>query len=58
LYDLGDAAFFSQFPEQQGKDFIKQPIGQVWYGFVDDKLNAILAGSSFKKIVFDSLAFF
>jgi serine/threonine-protein kinase len=53
LYDLGDAAFFTQFPEQQGKNFIDQPIGQVWYGFVYDKLNDILAGKAFRRIVFD-----
>ncbi|OKH54024.1 serine/threonine-protein kinase [Scytonema sp. HK-05] len=53
LYDLGDAAFFQQFPEQRGKNFIDQPIGQIWHGFISDKLNAILAGSAFKKIVFD-----
>ncbi|MDF5707507.1 MAG: serine/threonine protein kinase [Nostoc sp. S4] len=54
LYDLGDAAFFSVFPEQHGKNFTEQPIGQVWYGFVSDKLSAILAGSAFQKLVFDA----
>ncbi|WGV24258.1 protein kinase domain-containing protein [Halotia branconii] len=53
LYDLGDAAFFNQFPEQRGKTFLDQPIGQVWYGFVSDKLSAILAGSAFQKLTFD-----
>ncbi|MBW4632692.1 MAG: protein kinase [Iphinoe sp. HA4291-MV1] len=53
LYDLGDAAFFQQFPEQRGKNFIDQPIGQVWQGFVSDKLNAIVAGSAFRKLIFD-----
>ncbi|MEA5506366.1 serine/threonine-protein kinase [Halotia wernerae UHCC 0503] len=53
LYDLGDAAFFNQFPEQRGKNFLDQPIGQVWYGFVSDKLSAILAGSAFQKLAFD-----
>lgn len=53
LYDLGDAAFLSVFPEQRGKDFRDQPIGQVWYGFVSDKLSAIVAGSAFQKLVFD-----
>ncbi|WP_017654206.1 serine/threonine-protein kinase [Fortiea contorta] len=53
LYDLGDAAFFSAFPEQRGKNFLEQPVGQVWYGFVSDKLSALLAGSAFQKIVFD-----
>ncbi|MBW4561992.1 MAG: protein kinase [Mojavia pulchra JT2-VF2] len=53
LYDLGDAAFFAAFPEQRNKNFLDQPVGQVWYGFVSDKLSAILAGSAFGKIVFD-----
>ena len=53
LYQLGDAAFFQYFPEQQGKKFIDQPVGQVWHGFVNDQLNAILAGTAFKRIVFD-----
>jgi serine/threonine protein kinase, bacterial len=54
LYDLGDAAFYRQFPEQRGKNFIDQPIGQVWHGFVNDKLTAIIAGSSFKKLTFQT----
>ncbi|MBD2676334.1 MULTISPECIES: serine/threonine-protein kinase [Nostoc] len=53
LYDLGDAAFLSVFPEQRGKNFTGQPIGQVWYGFVSDRLSAILAGSAFQKLTFD-----
>ncbi|MDZ8054950.1 MAG: protein kinase domain-containing protein [Aulosira sp. ZfuVER01] len=53
LYDLGDAAFFNAFPTKRNKDFVNQPIGQVWYGFVSDKLTAILANSAFQKIVFD-----
>ncbi|MBE9005366.1 protein kinase [Fortiea sp. LEGE XX443] len=52
LYDLGDAAFYNIFPEQRGRDFLGEPIGQVWHGFVSDQLNAILAGSAFEKIVF------
>ena len=52
LYDLGDAAFFSEFPEQKSKSFIKQPIGQVWYAFVNDQLNAILDKSILETIVF------
>ncbi|PMB21677.1 serine/threonine protein kinase [Fischerella thermalis CCMEE 5198] len=53
LYDLADAAFFQQFPEQESKNFIDQPIGQVWHAFVADKLSAILARSAFGKINFD-----
>ncbi|MFQ4145522.1 serine/threonine-protein kinase [Chlorogloeopsis sp. ULAP02] len=54
LYDLGDAAFFEHFPAKEGKDFIEEPIGQVWHAFVADKLNAIRAKSAFQKIVFSS----
>ncbi|KOP27901.1 serine/threonine protein kinase [Hapalosiphon sp. MRB220] len=54
LYDLGDAAFFQQFPEQESKNYLDQPIGQVWHAFVADKLNAILARSAFQKINFAS----
>ncbi|MHC5600034.1 MAG: protein kinase domain-containing protein [Nostoc sp.] len=53
LSDLGDAAFFNVFPEQRGKNFRSQPIGQVWYAFVNDQLSAILGGSAFEKLVFD-----
>jgi serine/threonine-protein kinase len=53
LYDLGDAAFLEQFPEQESKNFIDQPIGQIWHAFVADKLSAILARSAFQKINFD-----
>ncbi len=53
LYDLADAAFFKLFPEQRGKNFIKQPIGQVWHALAAEKLNAILAGTAFERIVFE-----
>ncbi|MBD2454271.1 protein kinase [Nostoc sp. FACHB-87] len=54
LYDLGDAAFYRVFPEQRGRNFMNEPIGQVWHGFVNDQLNAILNGNAFAKIVFDT----
>ncbi len=53
LYDLADAAFFELFPQQRGKKFLNQPIGQVWHALAADKLNAILAGTAFERIVFD-----
>jgi len=53
LYDLADAAFLELFPQQRGKNFIDQPIGQVWHALAGDKLNAILAGTAFERIVFD-----
>ncbi|MDJ0674422.1 MAG: serine/threonine-protein kinase [Calothrix sp. MO_167.B42] len=52
LYDLGDAPFFQQFPQQKGKKFTNEPIGQIWHGFVADKLNAMLARTALQKIVF------
>ncbi len=52
LSDLGDAAFFSEFPEQRGKNFREQPIRQVWYAFVNDQLNTILTKNAFERIVF------
>ena len=52
LYDLGDAAFLKEFPEYKGKDFLTQPIGQIWHGFVSDELKAILSNTAFEKIVF------
>ena len=52
LYDLGDAPFFQQFPQQIGKNFTNEPIGQIWHGFVADKLNAIIARTALKKIIF------
>jgi serine/threonine-protein kinase len=53
LYDLANVAFYQQFPEQQGKNFINTPIGQVWQGFVSDKLQAIVDRRAFEKLVFD-----
>ncbi len=52
LSDLADAAFFRQFPEQRGKEFIDQPIGQVWQGYASDKVDAIVSGSATGRISF------
>jgi len=54
LYDLADAAFFERFPQQQGKNFMNQPIAQVWYALAAEKLNALIAGNAFERIGFDS----
>jgi serine/threonine-protein kinase len=53
LYDLADAKFFLAFPDQQGKDFLKLPIGQVWQATVADTLDAVKSGAAFDRIVFD-----
>lgn len=52
LYDLTDGEFFSRFPEQQGKNFIDKPIGQVWQAIAFDKVNAIKYGNALQRIVF------
>jgi len=48
---LTDAAFFEMFPQQQGKKFINQPIAQVWHAIATDKLNPIIAATTFQRIV-------
>ncbi len=53
LYDLADAAFLQLFPQQRGKNFMNQPISQVWYALADEKFKAMLAGTAYEKIVFD-----
>lgn len=52
LYDVADGEFFYRFPEQSGKNFIKKPIGQVWYAIVDQKVNAVKNGTALERIVF------
>ena len=53
LYDLADAAFFELFPQQRGKNFMNQPISQVWYALADEKIKAMLNGTAYERIVFD-----
>ncbi|WP_254565846.1 protein kinase [Oscillatoria sp. HE19RPO] len=52
LYDLADAQFFHQFPEQQGVDFINQPVGQIWHAIVVDQLTALQQGKTLETIQF------
>lgn len=53
LYDLADAAFFQLFPAQQRQNFMNQPISQVWYALADEKLQALLAGTAYERVVFN-----
>ncbi|MFB8787260.1 MAG: hypothetical protein U7123_00010 [Potamolinea sp.] len=41
LFDLADARFFKQFPEQRGTEFLKKPLGQVWQAIVIDTVRAV-----------------
>lgn len=52
LYDLTDAAFFALFPDQKGKTFAPQPVGQIWNAISFDKASNIIAGIGYEKIVF------
>ena len=52
LYDLTDAAFFTLFPDQKGKNFVNQPIGQIWNAIAQDKASNIIAGTASEKIAF------
>ena len=53
LNDIVDGEFFYRFPEQQGKNFLAKPSGQVWSAIADDKVNAIKSQTALKRIVFD-----
>lgn len=52
LFDIADAEFLHRFPEQEGKDFLNTPIGQIWHGVVFDKLKVLQSGTALKKVVF------
>ncbi len=53
LYDLADAKFFKQFPQEKGKDFLNKPMGQVWEAVVIDRLNAVKTGEAFERVAFE-----
>jgi serine/threonine protein kinase, bacterial len=52
LYDLADVKFFRLFPEQRERNFLEQPIGQVWQGIVADELKALQSGTALERIEF------
>lgn len=52
LYDLTDAAFFTLFPDQKGKNFVTQPIGQIWNAIAQDKASNIITGTAYEKVAF------
>ncbi|MEP0913173.1 serine/threonine protein kinase [Leptolyngbya sp. GB1-A1] len=51
LFDLTDARFFALFPDQQGQNFIDQPIGQVWHGMAAEQVKT-LNHTALEKIQF------
>ncbi|MEL7331838.1 MAG: serine/threonine-protein kinase [Cyanobacteria bacterium J06560_2] len=52
LYDLTDAKFLSLFPNQGGQDFLKEPIGQLYYAIAEDKAQAIEEGAVREDVTF------
>lgn len=54
LFDLADARFFKQFPQQRGTEFLKKPLGQVWQAIVIDTVRTAQNKDVLEEIVFDS----
>lgn len=52
LYDLADVAFFQVFPEQRGKDFLNQPVGQIWHAIAGEKVKAVQSQDALETIRF------
>lgn len=50
LYDLVDGRFLANFPEQENKDFIDQPIGQIWSAITADTIAALQAGDNYERL--------
>ena len=57
LFDLTDAKFFHLFPQMQGKEFIEQPIGQVWQAIAFDQVRAMQSGTTLTQLQFDPDSF-
>lgn len=53
LYDLTDAAFFQLLPEQEGAQFLQQPVGQIWRAIAAQQVAAIEGGQALEKLQFD-----
>lgn len=52
LSDLADAAFLALFPQYKNKNYMNQPISQVWYALADEKFKAIQAGTAYEQMNF------
>lgn len=52
LGDLADAKFFTLFSNQSGRDFLTQPVGQLYYAITDDTAQAINVGSATETVAF------
>ncbi|MGB3297263.1 MAG: protein kinase [Phormidesmis sp.] len=52
LNDLVDAKFFTLFPDQSGRDFLTQPVGQLYYAIAQATAESISSGSATETIAF------
>ena len=50
LYDVVDGRFFAAFPDQENREFIEQPIGQIWNAMIADTIAALQAGDNYERI--------
>ncbi|MDJ0844409.1 protein kinase domain-containing protein [Crocosphaera sp.] len=50
LYDLVDGRFFAAFPDQENREFIDKPIGQIWNALIIDTIAALQAGDDYEKL--------
>ncbi|MDJ0728956.1 MAG: serine/threonine-protein kinase [Crocosphaera sp.] len=50
LYDLADGRFFAAFPDQENRNFIDEPIGQIWNAMIGDTIAALQAGDNYERI--------
>ncbi|MCW6036848.1 protein kinase [Spirulina subsalsa FACHB-351] len=50
LYELTDRAFLQRFPEQKDRQFLNEPIGQVWNAIALDTLRALRSGSALQRV--------
>ena len=61
LYDLSDAQFAQHFPDWRDslhdKDFLAEPIGQVWQAIAADQVSALETGKTLEPIEFAAGAF-
>ena len=57
LYDITDARFLRLFPSQIGRDFLQQPIGQLYYALANDTAQGIADGTLKETIRFEPGAY-
>jgi serine/threonine protein kinase, bacterial len=57
LNDLVDAKFFTLFPNQSGRDFLAQPVGQLYYALAEDIAQGVSSGGVTETLSFAEGAF-